>query len=239
LPSKVTNLVFLAGKTLGTLHKQLCTFMPDCFNPDGFNPQTGKRWRDTEWFLNKIQESSKIYSDSKDKRQKRKLFLALRKIETFADDLIKVNSFLEQAGLPYQIIHKDFGKSNVLFRKNGEPVVVDFEIARMDWKIIDLINGWEQFCKNKSGFSGKKLKIFLNAYIEKQPLHEIEFNYIFYVWKYLNITRSIFFVNDFLTFNKEKSFKKALHYLKEANWNCEDYKLMKDIIGKKNMLIPE
>ena len=67
-------------------------------------------------------------------------------INTLRTNLVKTENFLENANLPKQIVHVDFSRSNVLFRKNALPIVVDFEIARMDWRIIDVVNGLSAFC---------------------------------------------------------------------------------------------
>jgi len=46
---------------------------------------------------------------------------------------------VEEAGLPRLVIHGDFGTHNLLFRKDGTAVVHDFELARYDWRLLDLV----------------------------------------------------------------------------------------------------
>ena len=112
----------------------------------------------------------------------------------YIEDMIsEIESKLDKANLPCQIIHKDFNRSNFLFRRNKSPVVIDFEMARLDWKIIDIINGWEGFCFNRNEMDIKKVKLFIKAYGEKIKLSSQEIFYIPTVWCYLNLRRCILF----------------------------------------------
>ncbi len=237
LPTTRQQFIASAGKLLGSLHRVLNYFAPDGFNPDGFNPQTNRRWRDTEWFLNKIDDIRIRSSDKKFTRMK-ELSIFIGESQNLGDSLVEIQKQLRPVNLPRQIIHKDFGPSNILFRKNEKPIVIDFEIARLDWRVVDLINGWEKFCNSKFGFSQKKMKIFLDAYQKEVRLSENEFKYIPLVWKYLNLTACIFSFHQFCLTGSRPLLAYACRSFKKANWKAGDYNFVKTIIHSNDFISP-
>lgn len=237
LPTTRQQFIASAGQLLGVLHRVLSHFTPDGFNPDGFNPQTDRRWRDTQWFLNKIDDIRIRSSDEKFTRMK-ELSIFMAESQNLGDSLVEIQKQLRPVNLPRQIIHKDFGPSNILFRKNEKPIVIDFEIARLDWRVIDLINGWERFCKNRFGLSRKKMKIFLDAYQKEVRLSENEFKYIPLVWKYLNLTGCIFNFHKFCITGSRSAFAYACRSLKKANWQAEDYNIVQTVTQSNGLFLP-
>jgi thiamine kinase-like enzyme len=157
---------------------------------------------------------------------------------TLGNSLVEIQKQLERANLPRQIIHQDFCPSNVLFRKNEEPIVIDFEIARLDWRVIDLISGWERFCKNRAGLNTKTMKIFLHAYQREVRLSENEFKYIPLVWKYLNLTNSIFNFHKFCITGSRPSLVYGYRSLKNVNSKAGAYNFVKDLIRSNDLNFP-
>lgn len=236
LPGTKEQFIAASGNLLGKLHRLLNDFVPKGFNPDGFNPETNRRWRDTEWFLSKIDDIKKHASDGKNiKNTKLSIFLA--EYRSLGKLLVEVQKQLQQANLPRQIIHKDFGQSNIIFRKNKSPIVIDFEIARLDWRVIDLINAWEKFCRNRFRYSEKKMKIFLDAYQKEVNLSQNEFKNIQLVWKYLNITRCIFHFHKFSITGSKLSLAHANRYLKQTRWKADHYNKVKTVTDSKESFI--
>jgi Ser/Thr protein kinase RdoA (MazF antagonist) len=233
LPSTLKKLIYLAGYVLGKLHTQLHNFIPDGYNPDGFNPETGKRWRDIEWFFEQLEYIKKFFANVNGKKQNKIFKSIIADIEILGSNLLKIDKLFSQVNLPQQIIHKDFGRSNILFQKNKLPTVIDFEIARMDWKLIDLINGWEHFCRGKSGFNVDKMKIFLNAYRKEQHISDEEARYLPTIYKYINITRCIINFKIFCISGEKILLKNALHHFKRIKIDHRDCQILnqKDLIN--------
>ena len=102
----------------------------------------------------------------------------------------------------------------------------------MDWKLIDLINGWESFCKDKSKFNVDKMKIFLHAYQKEQDLSDEEVCYLPKVYKYLNITRCIINFKYFCISEENIFLKNALRYFKRVKESHTDYQILneKDLV---------
>jgi Ser/Thr protein kinase RdoA (MazF antagonist) len=70
-------------------------------------------------------------------------------------------------------------------------VVIDFEIARLDWRIVDIIDGCAAFCVHRTGNTVAKMKCFLDAYQSHMPLTADEIKLIPEVSKFFQITSCI------------------------------------------------
>jgi hypothetical protein len=53
--------------------------------------------------------------------------------------LIRLAGILADADLEVAVIHGDFGFHNVLLRRDGGATVHDFELARRDWRLVDVV----------------------------------------------------------------------------------------------------
>ena len=80
---------------------------------------------------------------------------------------------------PTTIIHGDWHPGNMLFRGGRVVVVLDFDSARQQTRIIDVANGLLQFSILRgssepadwpSFFDGTRMRRFLKGYLAKQPL---------------------------------------------------------------------
>ncbi|MFP3914640.1 MAG: phosphotransferase enzyme family protein, partial [Actinomycetota bacterium] len=56
-----------------------------------------------------------------------------------AERLTHLHEVLTAAQPESAVIHGDFGLHNILFRRDGTATVHDFELARRDWRVIDVI----------------------------------------------------------------------------------------------------
>lgn len=59
--------------------------------------------------------------------------------EEVADRLSRLHSSISEAAPRTAIIHGDYGLHNLVFRRNGTATVVDFELARRDWCLVDFV----------------------------------------------------------------------------------------------------
>lgn len=217
-PKQARRYIAVAGKMLAFLHEKLKDFVPEGYNPDGFKSKTGERWRDNEWFLSKLKICVDKTLLQAEKKNKNKSPWLLQRASDFENTLRKTIAIIDAADLPRQIIHKDYGPSNLLFRKNQPPVVLDFEIARLDWRIVDIINGWGGFCQKRSGYHLNKMKCFLDAYQTNMPLTADEFTLIPAVWKLLQIRSCINYWYSYCTTGNKMSLIRACKSVKAFDW---------------------
>jgi Ser/Thr protein kinase RdoA (MazF antagonist) len=87
----------------------------------------------------------------------------------------ELSAMLESLGLATTIIHGDYGPYNLLIRSGAPLVVIDFELARRDWRLIDLARAVPRFATNRIAFSLKRASQFLTGYRQAEPVtrHEI------------------------------------------------------------------
>lgn len=217
-PHQSRQCIAVAGKTLALLHDKLKNFIPEGYNPDGFKSRAGKRYRDLEWFVNKLKICIDQTRSISEKKNKKKNLWLRRRAGDLENGLKKTNALIDDANLPRQIIHKDYGPSNLLFRKNALPVVLDFEIARLDWRIVDIIDGWQGFCIDRFGYNIKKMKYFLDAYQAHLPLTRDEIKLMPAVWKLIELRSCIRYWYAYCHTGDRVSLTKACKNLNETDW---------------------
>jgi Ser/Thr protein kinase RdoA (MazF antagonist) len=88
------------------------------------------------------------------------------------------------------IIHGDYRPSNLLFRRGEPPVVLDFELARLEWRATDLARAGKVFARKRSmGLCFDRFKSFMDAYQAGCPVAEEELKLVPSVWQFLLIRR--------------------------------------------------
>jgi Ser/Thr protein kinase RdoA (MazF antagonist) len=203
---------------LGLLHEKLKGFVPEGYNPDGFRSQNGDRRRDLQWHLDKLDNCiEQDLKSSQDCRENRHIRF-LEKSEDLINILIRLDSFLKEVNLVKGTIHGDYGLHNVLFKKDGPPVIIDFEMARLEWRLVDIARTLYSFCGNDLQSSINKMKIFIRGYQSCGRLAEKEFNFLPQVWEYLNIKGYILAWYNFSFNAKHSDLKKAHGSFKRWEW---------------------
>lgn len=131
------ELVRIAGVALGELHRRLEGFEPDGAHHLGLHPGTSEHQRGLEWYLTTLAELAS--SDDHVGSEARDHTAWLRShADDVAADLEAVSVDLAAAPLPPTVIHGDYGTHNVLYRPDGTALVHDLELARRDWRLLDI-----------------------------------------------------------------------------------------------------
>jgi Ser/Thr protein kinase RdoA (MazF antagonist) len=227
-PKQSTEFIYTAGRTLGYLHKKLKNFNPQGFNPDGFQSKVKDRWRNLKWYKQKLDECKKKSTESKSKFLKDKLLTLVSKADYLTEELSRLDNLLLRSNLFRLIIHGDYGPYNLLFRKKAPTVVLDFEMARLDWRLVDIIQAWHRFCHGRFGFNLNKMKLFFNAYQDQMPVYSSELKLIADVWTHINIRGLIRNLHSYYSFGKDSSLESTIKSLRRIDWIAEN----KDILLK-------
>ena len=217
-PKQKKEFINTAGKTLGKLHKKMSNFIPQGYNPDGFKSKSEDRERNLKWFNKKLQYFYKTYSQFENSEEIDELYFLIQKTEYLKKELTRLDNFLLKSNLFRLVIHGDYGPYNLLFRKNAPLVVLDFEMARLDWRLEDIIHAWHRFCFNRFGYNLKKMRLFFNAYQIHMPLCPKEIKIIPEVWKHINIRRIIRNLYNYCNNGKKSSIKAAINALESIEW---------------------
>jgi Ser/Thr protein kinase RdoA (MazF antagonist) len=225
-PKQSTEHISTAGQTLGCLHKTLTNFNPLGFNPDGFRSKVKDRWRDLKWYNQKLDNCKKKSTENKSKHLKNKLSILVSKADDLIKELKRLDNLLLKLNLFRLVIHGDYGPYNLLFRKKAQTVVLDFEMARLDWRLVDIIQAWMRFCHGRSGFDLTKMKIFFDAYQDQMPVDSSELKLIPDVWRHVNIRGLIRNLHNYCNFGKEASLESTIKSLRTIDWIGENENIL-------------
>lgn len=194
LPAHDRRFVSTSGEMLATLHRRLKDFVPKGKNPNGFKSLRGDRWRDLGWYVDRlthcIVETPRLNVAGDDAFTVAKFLL--RRADWIHDTLYQLDHVLREAAPLRLIIHGDYRPSNLLFRQNTPPVVIDFELARLDWRITDLAKAIPSFAYSRIlGLDFGRMRCFLDAYQARYPIGSEELELIPAVWQFLAIRRVV------------------------------------------------
>jgi Ser/Thr protein kinase RdoA (MazF antagonist) len=190
-PAQVRQFTAAAGEILAILHAKLQDFVPHGYNPNGFKSRQENWWRDLNWYAARLARciaETRRMSTSPGGTEGAWL---LEKADYLQESLHQLGAMLKEAGLPRVIIHGDYGPYNLLFRRNAPAVVLDFEIARLDWRATELVDALQRFSYSRLGFDLDKMKWFLDAYRSRFSLASGELQLLPAVWEFLNVRRCI------------------------------------------------
>lgn len=177
LPAQARRFVTAAGETLATLHEQLQGFVPEGQHPDGFKSLTGNRWRDSKWFTDKLShcriETPRL--NPAEEEASAVITVLLQRAGWMQETLHRLDNVLRVEAPSRLTIHGDYGPYNLLYKRNASLIVLDFELARLDWRITDVAKAILFFAYHRRlGFSFGKMERFLEAYRARYPIHDDE-----------------------------------------------------------------
>jgi len=217
-PGQARRFITAAGDRLALLHLALDDFTPQGHNPDGFKSKDEERWRNLDWLMNKLSRCRAETARFKRGAGQNQAARLLARADDLQEALLQLDSILGAAELPRLIIHADYGPFNLLFRKNEPAVILDFEIARLDWRIADLVLAWYRFGHDKLGFRFNKMKWFLEGYQTRWPLTKVELELLPAVWKYLYLWQGIAQWDHYCDTRQEIHLAKAHRALEMVAW---------------------
>jgi Ser/Thr protein kinase RdoA (MazF antagonist) len=189
MPSQTRQCVVAAGQALGALHTALRLFTPVGHHPNGFQSRTGERWRDWGWYqaqLDQVRNAAQAASAAPALRQT--IHVHAQAVEATLRDL---DATLAAAALPRCIIHGDYGPYNLLFKRGAPVVVLDWELARLDWRLVDLATALHFFAHNRVKFRWNNAQWLLDGYRRACAINADELHVLPLVWQFVTLRRVI------------------------------------------------
>lgn len=226
LPQRRQDFVTLSGRALGALHRAVYGFTPTGVNPYGFESLAGTRWRDVEWYLDLLERSRR--SASHEHREEPDLLTPMiREHGSMVNhELLSLDSVLSSADLHRQVIHGDYGPYNLLFKPGERITIIDFEMTRIDWLVVDLAKSYQHFGMNRFGIQPARISSFLAGYEAMIPLDRDDVRLIPSVWRFLTLRRVVVYWDRY-------SETGQLRWLREAQRKLD---LAEAITGATDML---
>lgn len=220
LPAQRKQLLAEAGAALARLHIQLHTFTPPGAHHLGRAPATDGQGRDLAWHLEQLAHLSQQWETIEDPKARAGAQWLAQQADSFARRLQQLELKTAGANLPETIIHGDYGLHNLHFHTQGsQPVtVIDFELARREWRIIDLISLLSRIGLQQG-------RAFLRAYDEQcrstaphLMITEDEWRLLPDIWQLYRLRGAIQYWHTYITQGAARRLRAARERVREGSW---------------------
>ncbi|MBI5298452.1 MAG: phosphotransferase [Chloroflexi bacterium] len=181
------KLMRTAGRTLALLHRQLLDFTPRGSHHLGFVSHQGGRVRDIDWHVRKVTEF-KERSRHLDDPNARWL---IAHADGILRDMSDLTDKLGGVSLPRTIIHGDFGLHNIIFQGGDHATPMDFELARLEWRLSDLVSCLSKLRNSMGEHDMESITQLLGAYQREFPISDQEWQWFPQVWKYYKLAKAV------------------------------------------------
>lgn len=211
-----------SGRTLALLHRQLQGFQPDGQHHLGFVGYDQDRLRDVSWHAGKIEElagrSSKI-TIPEDQEQANWL---IRNSPELYQTMVELDDVLQNAHLPRLIIHGDYGLHNLIYTNLDHAIPVDYELARLEWRMSDLVSVISKFRYKDGSYDFESITRFLHAYQHEFPIPQEEWQFFPLVWKFYRLMKAVqYWISYFETNGPVRKLYSSRHEFEHSNWALE------------------
>lgn len=213
------RLMAMAGRTMARLHQELEGFMPEGRHHSGFKSYTGDRWRDMAWHIGKVgelKERSLSLTEPKDRVHANWL---IQNSHSILEELGRFNEMLGDAPLPRLIIHGDFGLHNLHIHGDGMVTPMDFESARLEWRLRDLVICLARFRYPNGTLDFESIQSFVAAYQAVYPLKAQEWQLLPQVWRFCKLQDAVRYWNSYFeTHGPTRKLISARDAVEQADW---------------------
>ncbi len=217
------KLTAIAGQTLAQLHQQLQGFLPDGGHHRGFQSYTEGRPQDMAWLIRRVGEmklASRSLADPVDKELAMQLG---RRSDEFLEEIGRLEEQLEAANLPRLIIHGDYGFHNLIYHEDGEATPIDFELARIEWRLSELVSCLGKLRFSRGDYDLESMGWFVKGYQRQFPIPAAEWSLLPLVWKHYRLRAAVQYWNSYFETNgPTRKLHSALDALNQADWAAEN-----------------
>lgn len=213
------RLMAMAGKTLACLHRQLEGFVPEGEHHLGFQSYTGSRRRDIAWHVDKVNELKEKSRNLTGPEKKIHVDWLIRNSNSVLEELGRLDETLSVARLPRVIIHGDYGLHNLLFRRDGTATPLDFELARLEWRLSDLVSCLAKLRYAHTAYDFESMQCFMEAYQAEYPLSADEWRFLPQVWRFYKLQAAVQYWNSYFeTGGPTRKLVSARDAVDQADW---------------------
>ncbi len=218
-----------SGRTLAALHKRLAGFQPRGQHHLGFNGFDQDRLRDIPWFGSKIEELVALSKNIFQPEDREQANFLIRSSEDFFQEMVELNKILNDATLPRIIIHGDYGLHNLIYTDLDHAIPVDYELARIEWRMSDLVSVISKFRYKDGSYDFESITRFMHAYQHEYPIDETEWELFPQVWKYYKLMKTVqYWISYFETNGPVRKLYSSRKELERSNWALENPSRLKE-----------
>lgn len=191
-----------AAKALAQHHRCMEGFVPDGQHHLGFKALSGEHIRDLEWQEKKLIELSDKSKNLLASKDGAVLHWLIDNCGMVMGLLTKLDHELHELDLPRVVIHGDFGLHNILFHESGKVIPLDFELARIEWRLTDFLISFLRFRNRKGKFDLEIMERFIKAYQLENPIDPQEWLLFPKIWQFNLLQFSIQYWNSYFENNR-------------------------------------
>lgn len=219
LRSHRLRLTALLGSVLARIHRDLAGFRPDGRHHLGFVAYDGPRHRDLAWHTARIAEMSVASTVLPDATDRRHAAWLVARGDDILEDLSRLDTTLHDAGLPRLIIHGDYGLHNLVVRTLDQATPVDFELARLEWRLSDLASCLSKMRYAAGGYDFEGMRWFMSAYRAIYPIAAEEWRWFPDVLRHYRLMAAVQYWNSYFeTSGPTRKLLSARDALEQADW---------------------
>lgn len=217
------KLTAIAGRTLAQLHRQLQGFVPDGGHHRGFQSYSEGRPQDMAWLVKRVGEMKQASRSLSNPVDKELAMQIGQRSDEFLEEIGRLEERLEAANLLRLIIHGDYGFHNLIFHEDGRATPIDFELARIEWRLSELVS-----CLGKLRFSGgdydlESMGWFVRGYQGEYPISDEEWSLLPLVWKHYRLRAAVQYWNSYFETNgPARKLHSSLDALSQVDWAAEN-----------------
>lgn len=171
-PAVKRDIIKQAGRTLAEYHQAITGLVPSFYKWDGYRPHEHRRWREGDLYRKALTEIRMLlYKPG-----------ASNPVDSFTrahladiEQMIELESIVEnRSDLSKLVIHGDFSPWNIRFRRSQTPFVLDFNAARLDLKIFDVVLATFFFAWRRNRLDLDRAMAFQAGYCQGGQLREAD-----------------------------------------------------------------
>ena len=219
LRSHRLKLMAKAGQTLAHLHSQLEGFLPEGQHHLGFVSYVDGRHRDIAWHTKKIEELKAKSSHLTVPQDIVHAKWLVQNSHFILEELSRLDELLSASSLPRVIIHGDYGLHNIIFQESGIATPVDFELARLEWRLSDLTSCLTKIRYGTGDYDFESLGRFMEAYQSVYPLSVHEWELFPQAWRFYKLMGAVQYWNSYYeTGGPTRKLVSARDAIDQADW---------------------
>lgn len=208
-PSERVSLTYLAGQLLARFHRDMSGFTPTGQHHLGFDGEDAERHLDLSGYLKIIAEMAE------DPEELDGVAMLKCRASELAERLTRLGEAVSRPPVSKTVIHGDYGFHNLLFRRTGTATVLDFELARIDLKLIDLV----RMLSRQKRYAGRS---FAAGYRSSSRISLDEWRLLPEVWEFYRLSGAVRSWRLGKEMGDPRRLATAQNRINEADWISEN-----------------
>lgn len=232
LPSRLKQYLDAVGQNLGRLHRALDGFTPEGYNINGFMSMTGERWRGIDWYLEKL-ANCRVKAEKSAIGKAHPTSIALFQHAGWIEERLRSDEeALTRANPTRGVIHGDYGVYNLLLKPGSQMVTLDFELCRLDWRLIDLVFALASVTRlDEFHTEHEKMCLIASGYQSANPMPAEELSLIPQIWTYQFLRRVIIAWERYLESGNGSVLVEAERRMARVDWVERNREVLSNLVS--------